>query len=114
MTSLDCDDVYTMTELKSLYDVTINGNMMLMMVDDVTEAAPLVHLQLASVVGSVQVSPSLVHVLSVQGLVQVQPASSIAVHASASSQTFAHVFSQLQTSASVVHVVTPSPRVHVQ
>jgi len=89
---------------------------MLMMVDDVTEAEPLVHLQLASVAGSQVTSSSSTHVLSVQGLVQVQPASSIAVQSTLSSQT-AHVFSQVQTSASVVsvvHVVLPSPRVHVQ
>jgi len=74
---------------------------MLMTVDDVTEAEPLVHLQLASATGSVQVSPSLVQVLGVQLLLQsVQtPSGSGEEHASPASQTIlpSHIFTQSQS-----------------
>jgi len=81
--------------------------MMLMMVDDVTEAEPLVHLQFASVAGSVQVSPSLVHVLGVQLLLQsVQtPSGSGEEHASPASQTILPTHISVQVQSALLGVV---------
>jgi len=81
---------------------------MLMMVDDVTEAEPLVHLQLAS--PEAQVTSS-THVLLVQvGWAQMQSVPAV-VHLSAGSQTFVHGWVQVQPAVAVEShgtVKTPS------